>query len=325
MISNVCNRLFRLFCFAAAMLIAVLGGASANQKIPDQYPGSALYSKPVEVIEGVWSAIGQTGPPAMENAGHNNNLSFVITSDGVMVVNGGASYDLAEALHTEIRKITDQPVKLVVNENGQGHAMLGNSYWREQGVYIIAHAEAADEFEERGDDIIDRMARYTKDVPGRTSLVAPDEVFEDTKVIEVGGTRIELISFGPAHSAGDMTVWLPQHELVITGDMAFHQRLPAIFEDTDTLAWLESWESFAALNAKHVIPGHGGPTDMAEITKYTKDYLIYLRGKVGEVLENGGSLQDAYYVDQTPYAHLDTFKELAVKNAEKVFRQMEFE
>ena len=64
---------------------------------------------------------------------------------------------------------------------------------------------------------------------------------------------------------------------------------------------------------------------MAQVRRYTRDYLVYLRGKIGEHLDTGGTLADAYYVDQTPYAHLDTFEELATKNAGVVFAEMEFE
>ena len=98
----------------------------ADQSIPDKYPESVLYDAPREVIPGVWSAIGATAPPTYENSGHNNNLSFIITSEGVVVVNAGACYKLAEALHGEIRKVTDQPVRYVILENGQGHAALGS-------------------------------------------------------------------------------------------------------------------------------------------------------------------------------------------------------
>ena len=51
----------------------------ASEDIADQYPASALYSKPVEVIPHVWSAIGAMAPPNYDNAGHNNNLSFIVT------------------------------------------------------------------------------------------------------------------------------------------------------------------------------------------------------------------------------------------------------
>ena len=120
----------------------------ASENIADQYPGSMLYSKPVEFIPGVFSAIGATAPPSYDNAGHNNNLSFIVTGDGVVVINGGGSYLLAKALHDEIKLVTDQPVRLVLNENGQGHAMLGNSYWTDQGVKTVAHVDAAEVFEE---------------------------------------------------------------------------------------------------------------------------------------------------------------------------------
>ncbi len=66
--------------------------AQASEDIADKYPGSMLYDKPVEFIPGVFSAIGATAPPTYENAGHNNNLSFIVTGDGVVVINGGAAY-----------------------------------------------------------------------------------------------------------------------------------------------------------------------------------------------------------------------------------------
>lgn len=309
-----------LFCLCLAV------SAQASEDIADQYPGSALYSKPVEVIPHVWSAIGATAPPTYENSGHNNNLSFIVTGDGVVVINGGAAYILAKALHEEIKAITDQPVRLVIDENGQGHAMLGNSYWSQQGVTILAHVDAAHEIEDRGNQILEGMKRYNRDKAEGTFVAPPTQTFEDKHVIEMGDFHIEVLHLGPAHGPGDTQVWLPEQSLVIAGDMAFHERMLPIFEDTIVADWLETWEAgFEALNATYVIPGHGHPTNMAQVRRYTRDYLLYLREKIGEHLENGGDLADAYYVDQSPYAHLDTFEELATRNAGRVYEQMEFE
>ncbi|MGR3837995.1 MAG: MBL fold metallo-hydrolase [Cognatishimia sp.] len=300
--------------------------AIASEDIADQYPGSALYSKPIEVIPNVWSAIGATAPPTYENSGHNNNLSFVVTGDGVIVVNGGAAYILAKALHDEIRVITDQPVKLVINENGQGHAMLGNSYWAEQGVPILAHVDAAHEIDARGGSILEGMKRYNRDKAEGTSVARPTLTFEDKHIVEMGAYYIEVLHLGPAHGPGDIQVWLPEQSLVIAGDMAFHQRMLPIFEDTIVYDWIETWETgFEPLNATYVIPGHGTPTNMDQVRRYTRDYLVYLREKVGKHLDAGGDLADAYYVDQSPYRLLDTFEELATKNAGRVYEQMEFE
>ncbi len=309
-----------------AIFLALSGAALASEDIADKYPGSMLYDKPVEVIPGVFSAIGATAPPTYENAGHNNNLSFIVTGEGVVVVNGGAAYGLAKALHDEIKAITDQPVRLVFNENGQGHAMLGNSYWAEQGVPIVAHVEAAQEIEDYGGTVLEGMKRYNRDKAEGTSVVAPTETFDTEYIVEMGAFRIEARYLGPAHSPGDIVVWLPEQSLVISGDMAFHERMLPIFEHTYTAEWLDTWDTaFEPLGATYVIPGHGHPTNMDQVRRYTKDYLVYLREKVGEHLENGGGLVEAYYVDQSPYTHLDTFEELATKNAGRVFEQMEFE
>ena len=292
---------------------------------PDLALDSMLYSKPQQVAEGIWSAIGATEPPTYENSGHNNNLSFVVTSDGVLVVNAGDNYLLARALHEEIEQITDQPVKYVVLENPQGHAAMGSAYWKEQGAQIIAHADARAELAEHGDAVLERVLRRSRDKGMGTRLVLPDEVFDDKKVISLGDTRIELLYLGPAHSPGDISVWLPEQRIVISGDIAFHQRMLPVFEHTDTGAWIETWERFAALDAQVVVPGHGTPTDMAEVTRYTRDYLRDLRSQIAALLDEGGGLEDIHKIDQSAYRHLDTYDELARLNASTVFRAMEFE
>lgn len=306
----------------AAKAPSLVGEALYNS---DKAPNSQLYDLPKKIVDGVWSAIGATSPGTYANSGHNNNLSFVITSEGVLVVNAGANYLLAKALHDEIKKLTDQPVKYVVLENGQGHAMLGSNYWQEQGATVIAHEDAAHEIEENAFAILDVMKKRQKEKGAGTVVKMPNETFKDKKIIEMGGVRIELLMLGPSHSPGDILVWLPQKSLVISGDMAFHQRMLPLFEHTDTAAWINTWEKFAALKAKHVIPGHGEATNMAEVTRYTVDYLVYLRKKIAELLENGGGLDDAYNIDQSAYMHLPTSEFLARRNAGQVFTQMEFE
>ena len=308
----------------AFLLLA--GPALASEDIPDQYPQSVLYSKPVEVIPHVFSAIGATAPPTYENAGHNNNLSFIVTGDGVIVINGGASWKLAEAMQSEIAKVTDQPVRLVINENGQGHSMLGNSYWAAQGVPILAHEDAAAEFAKDGDAALIALRGYARENAEATDLVAPTETFADKKVIQMGDVTVEVLHLGPAHSPGDTQVWIPQWSMMIAGDIAFHERMPPIFEGTCTSCWIDTWDNgLMPLNPTYIIPGHGHPTNLAQVTRYTRDYVADLREKIAAHIDEGGDLAGAYYVDQSQWAHLDTFEELATKNAGVVFAEMEFE
>ena len=291
----------------------------------DTAPQNMLFKAPVQVSDNVWSAIGATAPPSYENSGHNNNLSFIVTDQGVVVINAGDNYLLAQSLHGEIRSITDQPVKYVILENGQGHAMLGSNYWQEQGAEIVAHKDTVTEIQETGSNRLANMIEGRRDKSMNTRLVEPDIVFEDKYVIELGEERIEALYLGPAHSPGDISVWLPRQKLVIAGDIAFHERLLPVMEHTDTAGWIESWEPFEALGATKVIPGHGGPTEYGQVRKYTLDYLIHMRAEVSRLIEEGGDLQDAYQIDQSDYNHLDTFFELARQNAGRIFREMEFD
>ena len=298
----------------------------ASEDIKDKYPHSELYDKPVEVIPNVFSAIGATAPPTYENSGHNNNLSFVITAEGVVVINSGASVRLASALHEEIKSITDQPVKLVVNENGQGHAILGNLYWSKQGVDILAHEDAIHEIKENSHSILERMKSYNRDKAAGTEVVIPNKSFSEKFIFTLGDLEFHVLHLGPAHGPGDTQVWLPQLSLIIAGDMAFHERMLPVFEKTCTKCWLETWnEEFVPLNATYVIPGHGHPTNMAQVSRFTRDYLSDLRQKVSEVLENDGDLAEAFYINQERWRLLDTFEELAKRNAGRVFEEMEFE
>ncbi len=294
-------------------------------RLLDKAPASFLYDLPQEVIPGVWSAIGATAPGTYENSGHNNNLSFVITDDGVLVVNAGDNYLLAQSLHEEIKKRTAQPVKYVVLENSQGHAMLGSKYWKEQGATIIAHRDTAAYMEKTGYDALEVMRSRARDKAFKTEFVMPDKLYDDKLDLKMGSWNLQILHLGSSHSHGDTMVWLPEKKLVIAGDTAFHIRMLPIFEDTDTAKWIETWDKFEALGAQIVIPGHGGPTDMATVRKWTRDYLVHLRARVAEVIKNGGSLDDAYKVDQSAYLHLHTADELARSNAGRVYRAMEFE
>lgn len=292
----------------------------------DKYPDSFLYSKLEKVADGVYTSIGQTSPSTYENAGHNNNFGFIIGEDSVLVWNAGGSYLLAQSFHDEIKKITKKRVKYVILENSQGHAMLGSSYWKEQGAIIVSQEIAKEEIlEKQTSNYMGKIKRKLKDKSAFTTIILPDVTFKDKKVFDLGGRIVEARYFGYAHEHSDISIWLPKEKILFAGDLAFQQRLLPIFKITEIPKWLEAWEKLAKLNAKIVIPGHGDVTDMATVTKYTKDYLVYIKGSIEKVLENDGDLNDAYKIDMTAYQHLDTFKELGKQNIAILFQRMEFE
>jgi len=291
----------------------------------DRYPQSMLYSKVKKVAKGVYVSLGQTSPATYENSGHNNNLGFVIGHDYVLVWNAAGSYLLAKAMNEEIKKITDKPVKYVLLENSQSHAMLGSNYWKEQGATIISQEIAKKEIIAHGKQILQRKRRTLRDKLSGTKIVIPDETFKDKKVFDLGGRIVEARYFGYAHEHSDIALWLPKEKILFGGDLAFNERVLPIFKHTDTKKWLEAEKKVNALKPKIIIPGHGDVTDMATVNKYTRDYVKYLRDQITKVLENDGDLIDAQNMDLSAYQHLDTFRELGKQNIAILYGLMEFE
>ncbi|OOY49699.1 MBL fold metallo-hydrolase [Solemya velum gill symbiont] len=284
-----------------------------------------LYQRPKQVVDGVYSAIGAPQPSTYENSGHNNNLSFIVADDAVVVFNGGGSYLLAQAMHEEIKKVTDLPVKYLVYENAQGHAVFGGSYWKEQGVEIIAHDNTPEILEHTSEQVIEQARNSLKDKYFKSRLLMPDHTFSDEYALPVKGRKIILKHFGNAHSPDDIQLWLPENNLLISGDFAFNERMLPILEHTSVGEWIENWDKLETLNPGIIIPGHGDVTDMQTVTSFTKDYLVYMQGKVEQVLDDGGDLTDAYQIDQSAYMQWKTFRELSLRNAARIYKMMEFE
>lgn len=299
--------------------------AGLETRTPDGYIESMLFRPIEKVADGIYASIGELGPGTYENTGHNNNLGFVVGDDSVLVWNGGGSYLLAKAFHEEIKKITSKPIKYVVYENSQGHASLGGSYWKEQGATIVAQEIAKKELIELGESIANSAKKRLADKFLGTKIVLPDITFKDTYKFDLGNKIVEAKYFGYAHEHSDIAIWLPKEKIAFAGDLAFYQRMLPIFEITETKKWLEAWEKFEQLGAKIVVPGHGDVTDMAHVRKHTKDYLLHLRTKVGEVLEAGEGQEKAYLIDQSEFEDLDAFNLLAKLNAGMVYKLMEFE
>ena len=277
------------------------------------------------VAPNIYTVIGAKSNPTFENKGLNNNLSFIVTSDGVVVVNAADNNWLARSLHAEIKQITDQPVKYVINENGQGHAMLGNGYWKDQGATIIAQEKALALMNSHAQADFDGMKRMMGKYAMDTRIEMPDETFADSRTLKLGDTEIELIWFGKAHSPGGASVWIPSQKVLIAGDIAYHQRMIALFSYSNTKEWLISWENMEKLNAEIVVPGHGDITDMKTIREFTVGYLSYMREKVGELIDDGADMTEAYNIDQTQWKEVNVYDLLWRKNASRIFMEMEMD
>ena len=285
-----------------------------------------LALKPVRVAPDVYAVIGDLGGQTYENDGLNNNLGFVVGSDRVLVINSGPSTRVARALHEAIRKVTPQPVKHVVNVNSQSHYWLGNDYFRQLGVPIIAHAAAGRLMQDLGAGQLQFAKATYKEKADGTALAYPTETFTERRTLRLGKTEIQLLHFGPAHTAGDIAVWLPQQKLLFAGDLVFTERMLAVIPVGNSGGWVKAFDQAMVLKPVTIVPGHGKPTDIKRATRDTRDYLDHLRKGAQSILAKGGSLQDAVdKVDQSKFKYLSNFDLLSKRNMNQVFTEMEQE
>lgn len=287
------------------------------------WPAFALET--VKVTKGIYAFVGEKQQRSPKNLANNATFGLIVTDESTVVVDPGGSWKGAEALHAAILKVTDKPVRFVINTGGQDHRWLGNGYWRKQGVTIIASNAAVADQKERSSLQLTMLSQLLGDKLKGTDPFYADVTFDDAYTLKLGGMRIEIRHAGQAHTPGDAFLWVPAKKTVFTGDIVFVERLLGAMDFSSSKSWLTAFEAFAALKPEHVVPGHGAPTTLARAKADTYDYLVNLRKRIGKHIENGGDMIGASKVDQSAFKHLEMFEALAGRNAQAVFTEMEFE
>ena len=158
-----------------------------------------------------------------------------------------------------------------------------------------------------------------------TNPAYADITFDTAYTLTHGGTKIDIRHAGAAHTPGDAFVWVPAKRVVFTGDIVYVERLLGIMSFSNSKSWLAAFDSIAALNPEHVVPGHGAPTTLNRARRETYDYIANLRLRIGKHIDQDGDMIGASKVDQSAFKHLEQFSSLAGRNAEAVFSEMEFE
>jgi glyoxylase-like metal-dependent hydrolase (beta-lactamase superfamily II) len=280
----------------------------------------------VPVAENVWAVVGDLGQRSPANLGNNATFGVVLTADGVVLIDSGGTKKGAEAIEQVIRTVTGKPVVAVINTGGQDHRWLGNGYWRGKGARIVASAATVADQRERFDmQWAGLLTLVGGDGLSGTTPVHAQETFQDRVELVIGGTRFVLRHAGPAHTAGDAYVWLPTSRIVFAGDIVFADRMLGILPTSRVIDWITAFDAVADLKPAIIVPGHGRPATLARAVAETRDYLVHLRDSVRKVVKSGGTMTDAARIDQSKFNHLAGSNELAGRNAQAVFEQLEFE
>ena len=292
------------------------------------FTNMAMAQSPLEVqkiANNVYALVGETTQRSPSNLGNNSTHGVIITNEGVVLIDSGASYLGAKQLHETVESLTEKPIKIVINTGGQDHRWLGNDYFNKLGARIISSAKTQTDQKARTDYHMTRLGGLIGESLNGTNPVLATETFDTQKDIELGGVKLELYHFGAAHTVGDIVVWMPSTKTMFTGDVVFNDRMLGVGPARNSQSWVDVFEKMASFKPDHIVPGHGHVSDLTTATKNTQRYLIFLNTEISKILEKDGDMMQASKIDQSAFHFLSGHESIAGKNAQWVFEQMEFD
>ena len=296
-----------------------------------------------------WSAVAQTAPPRVaakqvapdaymvqglaelgSSANQNfiSNAGFVITPVGVVVVDALGSPELARRLLAEIRQLTPLPVKWVILTHYHADHIYGLQVFKEAGAQILAHEKGREYL--NSDTAALRLKASRQDlwpwVDEQTRLVSADRWIDRAETLNLGGLDFVVEPVGPAHTAEDLVVYVPQRKVLFAGDLVFRNRIPFVGQ-ADSRHWIVGLERLLSFDAQVVIPGHGPESkDARSDISLTRDYLVYLRKVMGQAAADMVPFEEAYAnTDWRRFEGLPLFKSANRMNAYNTYLLMEHE
>lgn len=279
------------------------------------------------VVEGVYVHIGELGGRTYDNEGLNANIGLVVTPGGAVLIDSGATVRSAAQIHAAVKRVTDQPVRWVINTGGQDHRWLGNRYFKEQGAQLIAHANGRADMMNRGNDHLQALRPLLKERLEGTVPTLPDRYVDGNDIrLELGGTVFELRHRGGAHTPGDMMIWLPAARVLFTGDVVYVERMLSVLPVSSTKQWLATFDVVEQLAPARLVPGHGKVTDVETARADTRAYLEALRQHMKKAVDDGTDISAAIRsFDAGPFRRLLNAAELHPGNASRTYLEIERE
>lgn len=267
------------------------------------------------------------------NRGFNGNAGFVITADGVVVIDSLGTPELGRRLIATIRSVTDRPIRyLILTHSHPDHAYGAAAFRELDDVTVIGHPGILDYL---ASPVIEESAGYRRDILGDDMRgfkgVEPDVYIEQSRlgkphVLEVGDRRFDIYNAGKHHSYGDLVVHQTGEDILWISDLAFNQRT-TFMGDGDSKQAIEGqdWLLNNFADASLMVPGHGSAqTAPFPMVEKTRDYIQRLRDEMAAAVENGLTLSEAVEQSRFPdWADVPLYEENHRRNANFVYLEME--
>ncbi|MCB0278488.1 MAG: MBL fold metallo-hydrolase [Calditrichaeota bacterium] len=186
------------------------------------------------------------------------NVTASIGDDGILLADDMYQF-MVPKIEAELKKITDKPIRIVVNSHVHGDHIQGNSQLRDRAI-IIAHRAVAEYLEQNHSD-----AR-----PTRQAL--PHLRFDDKMTIEFNGEMIDLIHYPDSHSNGDLAIYFRKSGVLHLGDLYFQGMFPGVYKKTggNLKGLIKAIETIIADYPAdtQIVPGHGELSTMSDLANY---------------------------------------------------------
>ncbi len=242
-----------------------------------------------EIGDGLWAFTAEGDP----------NTGVIIGDDSVMIVEAQATPRLARKVIEKVREVTDKPISHLVMTHYHAVRVLGASAYGAPTVIMGEKARAM--VVERGQEDWDsefvrfpRLFEGHEEIPG---LTWPTETFNDRMTVYLGKRRVDLMHLGRAHTAGDIVAYVPDQNVMFTGDIVEYHSA-CYCGDGHFADWPDTLEEVRAFNLDAIAPGRGGAlvgSDMVNAAlDNTADFVRSTYQPAARVALGGGSLKQAW-------------------------------
>jgi len=260
---------------------------------------------PAQLTPTVWYVQGLTALGSPANQNFISNAAFIVTGQGVVVIDALGSPALAQQLVAAIRRISPQPITHVIVTHYHADHIYGLQVFKTLGARILAHRAARSYL--NSDTARLRLQASRQElapwIDASTELVEADEWLDSDRELQIGGVNLRLMHVGPSHTPEDLVVYLPQQRVLFAGDLVFRARIPFVGQ-ADSRRWIRALDGLLALDARIIVPGHGPVSESArEDMQLTRDYLSYLRSAMGRAAQNMDPFEEAYAA--TDWSHFE--------------------
>ena len=184
---------------------------------------------PQQISKRVWIIYAPDGFPTPENRGMMSNVTFVVTSAGVVILDSGSSLQIGEMAIRMIRKVTNKPVIAVFNSHFHGDHWLGNhAFVKTFGKALPIHALAATRKTIEGHEgklWRTLMEKWTNQSTSGTEVVPPNRTVEHGQLLKFGDVSFKMHFYGRAHTDADLCVEVVEDQVTHIGDIAMANRI----------------------------------------------------------------------------------------------------